>query len=705
MSSKDEKTEWEKLKAGKLEEGQHDELGLKSISRAPGHVLLKTRIGRKFRPSVPVRKSPALYSRIRGLGLGPTSKVRLTPFHLEVSFISRHRPQRLPPSVIRRTHVALYPNHKQVKQLRSQSAAKWNWRYRTYTTKANDPFLKTPAGITMSSPFAAARRLERQNAHSNFSTRGTSKDFQIYLERASGPLTKILEQVDADTAGLISFGTIGKDFATRLLFWEMVEERERRIGARLQTRIIAELPYWISSEARREIAERFAVEFRKRNLPFWIVIHRPGTKNGSDQRNFHIHVVFHDRPLDHEGSWTPGISKFLESKFRPSDASEWIIELRKKFADAVNDVVIDFARRTRVLPPRVFHFGNYASLGLAVEPQRHLGPRMTAVVRQGELPRRAAENFTIQEHALWNRADHLIARIEDFSATINSWRPYVTFEKITSSNHIERADIQNALTVLRGRNHNIVSRHSNCHAALSNWRKVVSESVDEVKIFEAFSRLEDAELTFEEEFIAHRRARDTLEKIRRAEIAREQARQISKPDPIPPHPVLPISSPAGVSRQSSRREIGYTPISPQQSRTPPMIAPAPTAVRPPPPVTQPPQSPPAPAPAPAPAPQLSRPKISERTITIITEIILPACRRPREVFVAMTNNLIPRLDREVTAELIDMIQFGLKAMKHEEIVRIRLLECIAMLERKQLTALQKSSDAASNRRRGSDHER
>lgn len=699
MGSKDGKTEWEKLKAGKLEEGQHDELGLRTTSRTPGHVLLKTRIGRQFRPSVPVRKSPELYSRIRGLGLGPTSKVRLTPFHLEVSFISRHRPQKLPPSVIRGTHVALYPNRKQVKQLRSQSAAKWNWRYRIYTTKAGDPFLKTPAGITMSSPFAAARRLERQNAHSNFSTRGTSKDFQIYLERASGPLTKILEQVEADTTGLISFGTIGKDFATRLLFWEVVEKRELRVGARLQSRIIAELPYWISSEARREIAERFSAEFRKRNLPFWIVIHRPSAKNGSDQRNFHMHVVFHDRPLDHEGSWTPGISNFLESKFRPSDASEWIIELRKKFADAVNDVVIDFARRTRVLPPRVFHFGNYASLGLSVEPQKHLGPRMTAISRQGELPRRAAENFTIQEHALWNRADHLISRIEDFSATINSWRPYVTFEKITSSNHVERADIQNALTILRGRNHNIVSRHSNCHAALSHWKKVVSESVDEAKIFEAFSRLEDAELTFEEEFIAHRRARDTLEKIRRAEMAREQARQISKRDPIPPHPVLPISSSAEISRQSSRREIGYAPMSPQRPRTPPMIAPAPTAVLHPPPVTQPPQS------SPAPAPPLSRPKISERTITIITEIILPACRRPREVFVAMANNLIPRLDREVVTELIDMIRFGLNAMKHEEMIRIRLLEFIAMLERRQQTAIQKSSDAASNRRRGSDHER
>lgn len=705
MSSKDEKTEWEKLKAGKLEEGQHDELGLKSTSRAPGHVLLKSRIGRQFRPSVPVRKSPALYSRIRGLGLGPTSKVRLTPFHLEVSFISRPRPQRLPPSVIRGTHIALHPNRKKVKQLRSQSAAKWNWRYRVYTTRADDPFLKTPAGITMSSPLAAARRLERQNAHSNFSTRGTSKDFQIYLERASGPLTKIIEQVDADTAGLISFGTIGKDFATRLHFWEVVEKLERRVGARLQTRIIAELPYWISSEARREIAERFAAEFRKRNLPFWIVIHRPGAKNGSDQRNFHMHVVFHDRPLDHEGSWTPGISKFLESKFRPSDASEWIIEIRKKFADAVNDVVIDIARQTRALPPRVFHFGNYASLGLSVEPQKHLGPRMTALARQGELPGRASENSSIQEHALWNRADHLIERIENFSATIGSWKPYVTFEKVTSSNYVERAEIQSALTILRSRNHNIVSRHSNCHAALSHWRKVVSESVDEAKIFEAFSRLEDAELTFQEEFIAHRRARDALEKIRRAEMAREQARQISKPDPIPPHPMPTISSPAGISRQSSRREIGNAPMSAQRPRTPPMIAPAPTAVLHPPPVTQPPQSSPAPAPAPAPAPQRSHAKISERTIAIITEIILPACRRPREVFVAMTNNLIPRLNREAATELIEMIRFGLNAAKHEEVIRIRLLEFIAMLERRQQTAIQKSNDAASNRRRGNDHER
>ncbi|MBS7671541.1 MobA/MobL family protein [Croceicoccus gelatinilyticus] len=65
-------------------------------------------------------------------------------------------------------------------------------------------------------------------------------------------------------------------------------------GGRVQFRIVGELPYEVDHEARVRILKGFTEEFERRNLPFIAVMHAPDHTN--DDRNWHFHLVYHDRP-------------------------------------------------------------------------------------------------------------------------------------------------------------------------------------------------------------------------------------------------------------------------------------------------------------------------------------------------------------------------------------------------------------------------
>ena len=93
---------------------------------------------------------------------------------------------------------------------------------------------------------------------------------------------------------LSSFGNIGDTFAERLRFWELAEEHEPHPGARIQNRLIVELPHQSTAAARLEILQQFTKFFEDRSLPYHAAIHAPGKKN--DDRNFHAHIVFTERP-------------------------------------------------------------------------------------------------------------------------------------------------------------------------------------------------------------------------------------------------------------------------------------------------------------------------------------------------------------------------------------------------------------------------
>lgn len=125
---------------------------------------------------------------------------------------------------------------------------------------------------------------------------------QRYIERRAPNRP---EDIERDEAGRpSSFGTLGATSAARDRFWVDAHERER-INGRVMGGLIVELPAEMSPRQRRRSLEDFCRQaFEERRLPYWAVVHRPD-RHG-DQRNFHGHVIYYDRPgtRDERDEWS-----------------------------------------------------------------------------------------------------------------------------------------------------------------------------------------------------------------------------------------------------------------------------------------------------------------------------------------------------------------------------------------------------------------
>jgi MobA/MobL family len=196
-------------------------------------------------------------------------------------------------------------------------------------------------------------------------------------------------------------------------------------GGRIQYRIIGELPYELTVAERAAILREFAEEFEKRKLPFVAVMHAPDHTN--NDKNWHFHLVYHDRPakrvtqemvdaykfrkgrptddlkpggwdftiLDHEHDKKHRHNRvmfpFRQSKVeevtqtpksisvnadttkvrKPTGPNTWVHRLRHKLADITNGHLECAGVERRVDPRR------HEEMGIHSYPQKHLGTRLS----------------------------------------------------------------------------------------------------------------------------------------------------------------------------------------------------------------------------------------------------------------------------------------------------------------------------------------
>jgi len=421
MARSNDKTTWDRLKQGRLEDENSDELGLFSRGGTTrGMVVLP--LAASFRPRQMAKTSAnqELYGHLRSLRLGPLDGVGYAPFHLRVTRVARARLPEIPPSVRRGTHVIVAPEKHDSRRI-AELGAKRNWRSRVYTLPKNHPFLKTPEGAAMSHPLAFYQRVSKLHGRSEAQNVREAKNFQIYIERAQADETVKKEEVEHDAAGPISMGNLGPTLDVRLAFWDAVNKKEERADAVLQFRLDAELPYWLKPADRREIVTRFVKVFEENKLGFWAAVHRPDVAGGTDPRNFHVHVVWHDRPVKKFGTVENPTPEFEKKKARECRGEDWITLLRRKYADAANNVIREVAKRDKQLPVKMLHPGSYESLGIHVTPQRHEGPKKTALRRAAILTRAARHNLNVEHIDQENVAKNAIRSIEDAIKNCPGW--------------------------------------------------------------------------------------------------------------------------------------------------------------------------------------------------------------------------------------------------------------------------------------------
>ncbi len=104
-------------------------------------------------------------------------------------------------------------------------------------------------------------------------------------------------------------------------------------GGRVQFRIVGELPHEVSHEARVRILKDFTREFEARSLPHIAVMHAPDHTN--DDRNWHFHLVYHDRPARR-------FTGLAEDHLKPlsPEAGPKTVRQHEIMTDAINDAAI-----------------------------------------------------------------------------------------------------------------------------------------------------------------------------------------------------------------------------------------------------------------------------------------------------------------------------------------------------------------------------
>lgn len=169
-------------------------------------------------------------------------------------------------------------------------------------------------------------------------------------------------------------------------------------GGRTQTRVIAELPHELDGRERLQIVRDFTQKLADKGFPYWAVIHAPDANN--DARNFHVHVAYYDRPAGKIASpggkgdvWDfeiqeerryPNRTKYLvrpyqQNRDRTTHDREWVPELRKHWETVSNRVLEEAGVSKR------YNLGTYESMGIELEPLKHINSRTFNKERKGEL--------------------------------------------------------------------------------------------------------------------------------------------------------------------------------------------------------------------------------------------------------------------------------------------------------------------------------
>lgn len=182
-------------------------------------------------------------------------------------------------------------------------------------------------------------------------------------------------------------------------------------GGRVQFRFVAELPHELTPEDRALIVQNFCKHLgsfskdasgRPTGMMYTAVIHAPDSHN--DRRNYHLHVIAHDRParwMDEHQQWDFEVAEqynhkgeirtrypYRQNKIgevsqgssktgREGSGADFIPAMRNRFAE-INNLVLAARGKERRLDPR-----RYEEMGIERTPTEHLGTKAAAMEAMG----------------------------------------------------------------------------------------------------------------------------------------------------------------------------------------------------------------------------------------------------------------------------------------------------------------------------------
>lgn len=181
-----------------------------------------------------------------------------------------------------------------------------------------------------------------------------------------------------------------------------------RMG-RTQYRVEMELPDGIGAAGRVRVMMRLAEEVKATGAMYTIALHKPDEHN--DDRNYHLHLVAHDRPAKQiDGEWDFTIATAVEGQsnrvaYRDrrkkvvipglttasnrGDFEAFLRDLRGRYAGFCNEQLLE-AGRTRLFDPR-----RYSEMGIDRKPTKALGSRLAPLEAAGVATKVGSANAEI----------------------------------------------------------------------------------------------------------------------------------------------------------------------------------------------------------------------------------------------------------------------------------------------------------------------
>ena len=187
---------------------------------------------------------------------------------------------------------------------------------------------------------------------------------QDYTKKTGVELTRIYAPIGTK-AELLERGQL----------WNAVEKTERRKDANLAREFEIALPQELNKAEREKLVDELCNKIVERhNVIVDAAIHAPHTDSGSDERNYHAHIMFTGRQIDLE---TGDFAAKKNRDFNKENSSETVQKWREDFADMTNRHLEQIGSLERV-----DHRSNVEQ-GIALEATAHEGSAVTKLRRLG----------------------------------------------------------------------------------------------------------------------------------------------------------------------------------------------------------------------------------------------------------------------------------------------------------------------------------
>ena len=185
---------------------------------------------------------------------------------------------------------------------------------------------------------------------------------QDYTRKTGVELTKIYAPQNTNS-----------ELLDRNQLWNKVEKVENRKNSQLAREFEIAFPHELNQQQRQSMLNELCQDIVKRHgVIVDAAIHAPHTKSGSDERNYHAHIMFTTRSIDEHGNLGKKTREFNDNG--KQEVEFW----RENFADLANKHLARAGYLSEV------DHRSFADQGIDLEATWHEGVAVTAMKRRYE---------------------------------------------------------------------------------------------------------------------------------------------------------------------------------------------------------------------------------------------------------------------------------------------------------------------------------